>query len=237
MRRHMKSGSLVYKENGMPNLRQLYKDVMATPGFIGKIVNANAIINSYQERGEWEDDEHSAKWSFLMGDYCGGFWLYSIWLLLKKVLLSAVLNMLEGQANAIGALCVQVLDSGLLLYMRPFVSRQSDVSETIGTVTNLLAYLSISLPLIAPSLGFLGEFLQIALATFSTVVGAFFSMMAPVFALIKLVMGFFSFLFAIPSQLFACFAVITSGGSIAMTIKDAIYGNMKDIIQDDVEDK
>jgi len=221
----------------MPDLRQLYHDIMATPGIVGKIVNANAIWGSYQERGEWEDDEHSSKWSFLMGDYCGGFWLYSIWLLLKKVLLSAVLNLLEGQANAIGALLVQVVDSGLLLYMRPFVSRQADVSEAIGTVTNLLAYLSISLPLISPSLGFFGEFLQIALATFSTVIGAFFSMMAPLFAVIKLVTGFFSFLFGIPSQFLACSAALFSGGSVFMTIKDAIYGNVKDALQEQVEDK
>ena len=236
VRRHIKSGNLTYKKNDMPNLKQLYNDIIATPGVFGKIVNARAVINSYQERGEWEDDEHSAKWAFLMGDYCGGFWLYSIWLLVKKVILSGILNMLEGQANAVGALILQCMDSGLLLFMRPFVNRQTDLSETIGTVSNLLAYLAISLPVIAPQFVFFGEFAQIASATLSTVVGAFFSMMAPVFAIIKAVGVFFAFLFQVPSRILACYAALGSGGSIFATIQEAAYGNMKDALNDELED-
>ena len=65
-------------------------------------------------------------------------WAYSLWLLVKRLFLSIVLNALDGSANAILALVVQCVDTIVLLYSRPYINRQTEVSESIGAVTNLL---------------------------------------------------------------------------------------------------
>jgi len=236
IRRHLKRGGLAYTKNSMPNLRTLYSEVKGTPGFIGKIVNARAIWNSYQERGEWEDDEKSTKWGFLMGDYCGSFWAFSLWLLVKKLLLTFVLELLTGRANAIGALAIQICDTVLLLWMRPFISRQSDLSECLGCVSNFVAFLAVSMPIIFPEVPFLGEFGQLAATTLATAISAFLGMMSPLFVALSFIQRGLAFLMKIPSKVMAIWASVGAGGSIFLALKGSVVSNMKDTLNDEIED-
>ena len=77
-------------------------------------------------------------------DFCMAAWAYSLWLLVKRLFLSIVLNVLDGSANAILALVVQFVDTILLLYSRPYINRQTEVAESIGAVTNLLVMFCLS---------------------------------------------------------------------------------------------
>jgi hypothetical protein len=65
-------------------------------------------------------------------------WAYSLWLLVKRLFLSITLNTIDGSANAILALVIQSVDTGLLLFTRPFINRQAELTECFGAITNLL---------------------------------------------------------------------------------------------------
>jgi hypothetical protein len=74
-------------------------------------------------------------------DFCKTAWAYSLWLLVKRLFLSIALNAFDGSANAILALVIQSVDTGLLLLLRPFINRQTELSESVGSITNLLVTL------------------------------------------------------------------------------------------------
>ena len=71
-------------------------------------------------------------------DFCVGAWSYSIWLLLKRILLSLVLNLCDGDQNALLSVAIQCFDTGLLLYVRPYIDKRIEFTETFGAITNLL---------------------------------------------------------------------------------------------------
>jgi hypothetical protein len=71
-------------------------------------------------------------------DFCMAAWAYSLWLLVKRLFLSITLNTIDGSANAILALVIQSVDTGLLLFTRPFINRQAELTECFGAITNLL---------------------------------------------------------------------------------------------------
>ena len=110
---------------------------------IGKVVIAHAWFGSAFERGGWEDSAVSAHWGFLVGDFCMGAWIYSVWLLVKRLLISTVLNLVDGALNALLSVAIQFVDTGLLLYMQPYIDRRTAFTETFGAITNLLVMLCI----------------------------------------------------------------------------------------------
>ena len=149
-------------------------------------------------------------------------WAFSLWLLVKRLFLSIVLNVLDGSANAILALVVQFVDTILLLYSRPYINRQTEVAESIGAVTNLLvmfclsflirraqacvdshaicfqSYVAVSVPVIAgvdvDMPPWLGDFSSMLLATFATALSCFFALQSPIAYLFKLLFKLASFL-------------------------------------------
>ena len=76
----------------------------------------------------------------LLQDFCVGAWAYSMWLLVKRVWLSGVLNSFDGYFNAILSLAIQFMDTGLMLFMRPHSNRKVEITELFGSVTNLLVF-------------------------------------------------------------------------------------------------
>ena len=57
-----------------------------------------------QDGGSWEDNKSTACWGFLMADYCQSFWIYSLWLLFKRLWMSMALTWFDGPINAASAL-------------------------------------------------------------------------------------------------------------------------------------
>jgi hypothetical protein len=112
--------------------------VSKVKGLVGKVIIAHAWFVSAFEMGGWEDNTVSAHWGFLVGDFCLGAWTYSIWLLLKRLLISTVLNTVDGALNAVLSVAIQFVDTGLLLYAQPYVDRRTAFSESFGAITNLL---------------------------------------------------------------------------------------------------
>ena len=117
-------GYLAYTANVKPSFSEFKCQWRRTKGIIGKAVISHAyFMNQFLSKGGWEDNQSSAYWGFLMSDFCEGAWGYSIWLLVKKLLVSAVLTTLDGGRNAIFSTTIQFVDMGLLLYLRPFVCK------------------------------------------------------------------------------------------------------------------
>ena len=58
--------------------------------------------------------------SFLVGDFTKFAYLYCIWLLTKKLLLTAILQHIDGAPNAALAVSLQALDTIALVTLLPF---------------------------------------------------------------------------------------------------------------------
>ena len=190
VRHGVKKGSLTFEYNQSPGLGNLRSHVSKGKGLFAKAFLVWTYTRStLHDKGSWQDNASSAYWGFLMSDYCDNMWVYSLWVLAKKLLMAVVLNLLDGAVNAAFASVIQILDLLLLLGMRPYVNRKTELTETIGGITNTLSFLSISIPIMAgpefeiPS--WIGDLTSMLLATAATIISAAFSLLNPLALLLK----------------------------------------------------
>ena len=187
-------GYLAYTANVKPSFSEFKGQWRRTKGIIGKAVISHAyFMNQFLSKGGWEDNQSSAYWGFLMSDFCEGAWGYSIWLLVKKLLVSAVLTTLDGGRNAIFSTTIQFVDMGLLLYLRPFVCKLTEFSETLGAITSSLAFLAISIPVMFPEIelpNWLGDFSIMIMASFATALSVVFALVSPIYVCFNLIFKF-----------------------------------------------
>jgi hypothetical protein len=97
-------------------------------------------------------------------------WIYAIFLLLKRLLLSATLEFTEGAINASMSLTLQSLDSALLLLLRPYSDAQATASEALAGLGDLSAYLAISLPVLFGPSVYIGDLPTLILASWGVLV-------------------------------------------------------------------
>ena len=214
-----------------PTFAEIRRRMSKGKGLAAKCFLVFAYLRSgAQDRGSWEDNKSTAYWGFLMADYCQSFWIYSLWLLFKRLWMSMALNWFDGPINAAFTSAVQFLDMGLLLYFRPYVSRKTELTETLGSITNTLSFLAISLPIIVgpdfPMPSWMGDYTNMMLATFGTVFSAFFALSTPVVMMAKGLRAMFGKL--------GCSCLGTSG--MAVWGQTAIVSNLEDEICDQLED-
>jgi len=187
--KHVTAGDLSFEYNKRPSFDELRRKFAGAKGIIAKIVTANAWYEEALDRGSWEDSQASAWWGFLISDLVGPGWSYSAWLLIKKIWLTAALHTVDGVANVVLVISAQTVDAGALLYLRPYASRKQDITEVVGALLNLLAFIAVSLPTILnpdiPVPEFLGTFTTMILATLATALSAAASLMSPVALLIR----------------------------------------------------
>ena len=189
--RHVTSGELSFEYSKRPSFSDLKGKLTAAKGIVAKVVTANAWYEGALARGSWDESKASVWWGFLISDIVGTAWIYSAWLLVKKLWLTFVLNSIDGVANAVLAIIAQVVDTTALLYLRPFVDRKTDVTEIAGALLNLLAFIVISLPTILgpdiPVPEFLGAYTTMVLATLATVLAAVVSLMSPLALIVRFI--------------------------------------------------
>jgi hypothetical protein len=123
-------------------------------GCLGKLVACYLLLLQFTQRGEWqyEPDGNSALWSFLMQEYVGDFWFYALTRLFKKVAMSAVLSLTDGEMSAILAIILQSCDTICILSTRPHISRDVDITECVAAIFNTMAITLLGIPILAPSL-------------------------------------------------------------------------------------
>jgi hypothetical protein len=190
IRRHLQDGEMLFEYNAMPSYDDFRRRVCSGHSISAKLFLAYSYSKSVMERGAWKDTSLTVFWSFIVGDVCGPTWNYPLWLLIKRMWMALVLNFFDGPVSAALSFSVQVVDTALLLYLRPFILRKTDLTETVGAVFNLLSFFAISLPVMAgPDFlepPFLGDLTKIYLASVATVVSAVVALLSPITFLVSL---------------------------------------------------
>jgi hypothetical protein len=122
------------------------------------------------------------------GDYTCHAWVFAVWPLLRRIFMSTIVNSTDGALNAGLSVAAQTADSLLLLCMRPYNSKMTNMTEMIGGFSTLSCYLVIALPMLADFAmpEWIGDTTTIILAVFSTAVAACFSLIGPLISLCRL---------------------------------------------------
>ena len=170
-------------------LRQTLAEVMKTKGgILGKMVALNYFWSQRSTKGDWNDDNATIRfWSFLIGDFTARTWMYSLWPLIRRIWMSATINITDGNVNAALSIAMQSLDTVLLFAVTPYNSKSANFVEAIGAFTNLITYLILVVPILGnielPE--WLGDTTTMVLALFSTGFAAVVSMIEPLSLLLK----------------------------------------------------
>lgn len=129
-----------------PSFAEMRKSVEDSTGMVPKAMRLREWYLAVEARGWWKDGSDNA-WGlkFLVGDYVGSAWFFGIWLLVKKILLSAATTVVDGHGGAIFCIVVQTVDTILILAFRPYVSKVTCLSECFAGLTNWFAVLFLGL--------------------------------------------------------------------------------------------
>ena len=166
-------------------------------GFVPNFMRMREWFLAADARGWWRDDgsKSSSAFRFLIGDYVGHAWFWGIWLMAKRIVLSAVIVAVDSRASAIVCIVVQTFDMLFVIGLRPFVSKITCMCECISAVTNWLAFLNLGLLLWPGTIPLqLGEATVFGLAIMGTCLAALAAgletLMAMVIVIWNLVAGF-----------------------------------------------
>ena len=84
-------------------------------------------------RGGWSEETKAGRhWGYLVGDFTKLAWFYCVWLLFRKVILVAFLELTDGSLNAGMSLVLQLVDTGMLLFLWPFNDSQTTFVEAVA---------------------------------------------------------------------------------------------------------
>jgi len=86
----------------------------------------------------------------LIGDFKGPAWFYCIWVVVKKLWISASSNMIDAQLNAGISLANAAADLALLLFLWPFTARIANVTELIASIATIFCYTALGAPAMYP---------------------------------------------------------------------------------------
>ena len=124
-------------------------------------------------RGSWVMVTPAAhRWNFIVADHHGGGWFYAVWVVLKKLWVSAALILSGGMLNAVLAIGAQMVDALTLVILAPYGDRQKSGVEIFTGMTNLLSFFALGLPVMLPRT-YLGDTIVLILTSFGTVFVAF----------------------------------------------------------------
>ena len=129
-----------------PSFAEMKKYLQGSTGIVPKAMHLREWYLAVEARGWWKDGSENA-WGlqFLVRDYVGSAWFFGIWVLVKKVLISAATTVVGGHGSAIMCIIVQTFDTLLILGLRPYVSKITCLSECLASLTNWFAYLFLGL--------------------------------------------------------------------------------------------
>ena len=225
-----------------PAIWSIFRLLWKTKGILPKYVLWKHYLELVQARGDWNDDDpHIFRWSWFISDFAGGAWGFSLWLLFKKIYMTATVNLSDGPVNAALSLGFQMADTLLVVFLRPYNSYQTNLQEVVGSVTNAMAYWAVSLPvLVGPDLlpGWIGDFTTLAISCFATAVAACFAMLDPLATILKLLKRGTVFLLSFLPCLFSVGSGPVAGaikGSAAIAFQNT-QGELKDMFDGALEE-
>jgi hypothetical protein len=144
---HIKTGDLKFEASPRPTMAGLRVSLNEAPGCFGKVKALKTFYGEWRAKGEWNSDNlHARHYTFVLGDMSKLGAAYAIFLLAKRIYMTATLELSDGSLNA--GLCVfmQTLDSILLSILRPFNDGQATTTEIVAGFSNVAAYVALGLP-------------------------------------------------------------------------------------------
>jgi hypothetical protein len=149
LRKHVSERTIVYKIRPQPKLKEIWTKAKNIKGFFSKLVYLYGARKNRNVRGDWNDNNKIARrWAFIIASYTGFVWMFAIYMLFRKTVLALILNLFDGRDNAIAVLTLQAVDTVAIIWYRPFSESGLLMNETVGGVTNLLAFINICTPVI-----------------------------------------------------------------------------------------
>jgi hypothetical protein len=206
LRKHQREGTIVYTLRPQPTISHVFKTFWETSGICAKLVYLWSAKTNRSIRGEWNDDNGSARrWTFFFDGFSGPGWKYAVFVMVKRTLLLIAVNCLLERPNAFCSLILQTVDTFLILVFRPFATTERVRNEVIGGCFTLLAYLNICLPILfgnelpmwpswmGDTFTMLTATVATALAAFSSLWSAITSLVAPLLAFKDMLLGWCNF--------------------------------------------
>jgi len=145
---HKTTGALAYEKAPWPSWAG-YKETFNKAAWWGKFHASHDYFVGLRSRGGWGGDESVGRhWQFLVGDFTKFAYLYCVWLLFKKIALTANVAHIDGEANAWVALGLQLVDTVLVVFCIPFNDMQTTGVEALAGLSNALAYFCIAMPVL-----------------------------------------------------------------------------------------
>ena len=84
--------------------------------------------------GRNDEDPTIRFWLWLISDFTKKMWMIALWMLTKKLWISATVTLLESKTNAAMSLVCQLIDSSLLLALKPYNEYSSHLTKSMGEV-------------------------------------------------------------------------------------------------------
>jgi len=141
-------------------------------------------------RGDWVWDTRAAhRWKFLLSDFSERGWFYGVWVIMKKVWLSAAMALSGGMLQAVLAIGAQFTDAAVICTVRPYGDRQQTGTEIFSGLTTLLSFVAIGVTVMVPfgARLYLGDVLLLCLSSIGTVFTAFVCGVQSIYGLAMLI--------------------------------------------------
>jgi hypothetical protein len=199
-----KSKTLLFTDSPKHTMKKMRATIKGLPDWKSMLPQCYIFYMDFRFVGGWAKKDDLAKfWGWTMAAYSDRFFLILTWILAKKMFSALNKNWLDGKYNAATHVVIYSIDLLLYAVARPFRDRTVNLSQVVGSCTNLCSILIAALPILIPDL--VPDWLNSSLLMAVSTLGTFFMVAQALLDPIFLFTGTF---FTISGQVSVC---ITSG--------------------------
>ena len=230
IRRHMANGDIHFEMHPEFTWAQALAEMRTTVGCFGKLKVFKKWWDYKRHKGEWKEETEPSKfWAFILKDLHGKSWVYFVWILVKKLLLAAAMSLTMESSNAVIVVVLQVIELMVVIFTWPNADNLSNLQESFGAVSNLLAIVCSALPSFMGEMpSFLGDVVLLCIALAGTAVAAVTAIVGPVVAIVGQIQSLFGALLSVaPVQEGAMAGALGAGTatvfeSVAAIVEDGV---------------
>jgi hypothetical protein len=137
MHPHIQANDHLYQVREVPSFRAMLRKLYKTPGFLPRVAVVRAFQTDRSAKGDWCYDDHKIhRWNWLITSYAGGMWMFALWVLFKRIWMSATVHMTDGPLNAAMSLGFMICDTGIIVFLRPYNDFKTEIIQALAALTN-----------------------------------------------------------------------------------------------------
>ena len=135
---HIQENDHLYQvRNDVPSFRGMLRKLYNTPGFFPRVGILRAFQHLRSAKGDWCSVDHKIhRWNWLITSYSGGMWMFALWVLFKRIWMSATVHMTDGPLNAAMSLGFMICDTGIIVFLRPYNDFKTEIIQALAALTN-----------------------------------------------------------------------------------------------------